>query len=112
MSAASRALLRAEQRRMAVVALVALVWALGIAAIGATEALAYLAPVMLLFALLALGRYPGEDAYARRVGGRARVRIARASRMPRWGGQAPALPRGGALLAAGLAGRAPPPAIG
>ena len=104
--------MRAEQRRMAVVALLALVWALGSAAIGATEALAYLAPVMLLLALLALGRYPGEDAYACHLGRGSRGPVARVPRVRRWRGPGPALPRGGALLAAGLAGRAPPSPVG
>lgn len=112
MSAAGRAFMRAEQRRMAVVALAALVWALGSAAMGAMEALGYLAPALLLLALLALGRYPGERAYARRLGRRSRARSRRAPRARRWRGALPALPRGGALVAAGLAGRAPPPRVG
>jgi hypothetical protein len=76
---------------------------------GLVEAIAYLVPVLLLLALVAGGRYPGERAYARRI---AHARVAR----PRRAGQArrrrpwlAELPRGGALLAAGLAGRAPPP---
>jgi hypothetical protein len=112
MSAGGTAFIRAEQRRMAVVALAALVWALGVAAIGATEALAYLAPTVLVLALLALGRYPGERAYARHLRGRSRARIVRVPRARRWRGALPALPRGGALVAAGLAGRAPPPRVG
>lgn len=112
MSAAGRAVIRAEQRRRAAVALAALLWALGSAAIGAAEALAYLTPALLLLALLALGWYPGERVYARRLGRRARTRSAGAPRVRRWRGALPALPRGGALVAAGLAGRAPPPRAG
>lgn len=77
---------------------------------GLFEVAAYLVPVLLLLAFVAGGRYPGERAYARRI---AHARVER----PRRAGVArrrrrlrvAELPRGGALLAAGLAGRAPPP---
>ena len=77
---------------------------------GVFEVVAYLVPVLLLLAFVAGGRYPGERAYARRLA-HARVKPpqragrARRRRRPRLA----ELPRGGALLAAGLAGRAPPP---
>jgi hypothetical protein len=67
-----------------------------------------LAPVLVLLCVLTLGRYPGERALRRRV---ARLRTVR-RRPPRAASRrrdAPALlPRGGALLASALAGRAPP----
>lgn len=100
--------LHAEQRRMAVMALVSCAWLLGAALIGTPEALGYLAPPLALIALLALGRYPGARVLERRL----RVRRATLTRRihrrtPRRA--APALlPRGGDLLATGLAGRAPP----
>jgi hypothetical protein len=104
--------MRREQRRMAVAALIACAWMLGVALVGAVDALGYLAPTLALLALLALGRYPGERAYVRRL---ARPRRARRRRPP------PAfshrlvrarLPRGGALLGAALAVRGPPPLAG
>jgi hypothetical protein len=77
---------------------------------GLIEAIAYLVPVLLLLALVAGGRYPGERAYARRVAHARVARPWRAARVHRrrrlWVVE---LPRGGALLASGLAGRAPPP---
>ena len=101
--------LQAEQRRMALMALVASVWLLGAATLGATDAVGYLAPALAVSALLVLGRYPGECALARRLGHRrrrARPRPVRAR--PRTLALSP-LPRGGALLAPALAGRSPPP---
>jgi hypothetical protein len=69
----------------------------------------YLVPLLLVVAPLIAGRYPGERALI------ARARIPRRQRRPR---PAPStrprtpprhlVPRGGALLAAALAGRAPP----
>ncbi|MBS1879935.1 MAG: YcnI family protein [Actinobacteria bacterium] len=75
------------------------------------SALFYLLPALLLLATLLLGRYPGERlllaaAFRRRppaaTAGPAAARLA-ASR--------PQLLRGGALLGAALAGRAPPPRL-
>jgi hypothetical protein len=73
------------------------------------ELLVSLAPLLAIALVLLLGRYPGERALRRRLG-RRRGR-------PRGAGAAPVplrhlrtrLPRGGALLAYALAGRAPPP---
>ena len=66
-----------------------------------------LLPVVLLLAALALGRYPGERVLRRALARRApRRRAPRAARCP-----APApflLARGGPLVGARLAGRAPP----
>jgi hypothetical protein len=73
---------------------------------GMADGLAYLAPALFVFLLLWLGRFPGEGAFLarirparlRRAGLRAAPRRARGTRMP----------RGGGLIAAALAGRAPP----
>jgi hypothetical protein len=67
-------------------------------------------PLLLLVAMLALGRYPGERALAR-------ARVARpARRRPPSSTARPAralltLVRGGLLVASSLAGRAPPAAV-
>jgi hypothetical protein len=99
--------LAAHQRRMVTLALAASVLLLAGSLLGVGEALAYLAPGAGLFMLLALGVYPGADAYERALK-RQNVRTPRprASRPRLRVGVA--LPRGGALLATGLAGRAPP----
>jgi uncharacterized protein YcnI len=74
------------------------------------SALFYLLPALLLLGALLLGRYPGERLLLAAAARRA-LRPARAARTtPRRGRPLPALlPRGSALLAAALAGRAPPP---
>jgi hypothetical protein len=73
------------------------------------SAVLYVLPALLLLAALLCGRYPGE-----------RLLVAAAAAVRRWarraGGSLPrprlidpvSLPRGGALLAVALAGRAPP----
>jgi hypothetical protein len=74
---------------------------------GAVIGLLYLAPALLLGLLLLGGRYPGERVLARPLQRRrpTRRRLARRllPRPPRRTG-----PRGGVLIAAGLAGRGPP----
>lgn len=105
------AVVRAEQRRMAFLALAASLWALGSAVLGVSEAFAYLTPALLIFALVASGRYPGERAFASRIVHRRVTRPRRAARTLRRRLPLRELPRGGALLAAGLAGRSPPPAL-
>jgi hypothetical protein len=74
---------------------------------GAVIGLLYLAPALLLGLLLLGGRYPGERILARPLRHRrlARRRPVRRllPRPPRRTG-----PRGGLLIAAGLAGRGPP----
>lgn len=103
-----RRVLEREQRRMAVVSLIAAVWVLGTALLGVPDALGYLAPALVLLALVALGRYPGEDAYTRRL----TAHVARPRPRAIALGWTPTVRarvvRGGALLASGLAGRAPP----
>jgi hypothetical protein len=101
--------LRAEQRRMALLALIASAWVLGAALLGGPEALGYLAPTLVLVGLLVLGRYPGERALARRA---ARPRALRPAPLLAPARARRILPRGGVLLASGLAGRAPPLPVG
>lgn len=77
--------------------------------LAALDVLAHVAPVLLLLALLMAGRYPGERAAVRRIPrGTARFRAGPPARVRRPRGPLVELPRGGALLPAGLAGRAPP----
>ena len=69
----------------------------------------YLLPALLLLATLLLGRYPGERlllAVARRRPPTIVAAEPPAFRLPLYRQR---LPRGGALLGAALAGRAPPP---
>lgn len=101
----AQAELHAEQRRLA---LLAVAWMLAVAVIGATDALGYLAPTLTILALLVLGRYPGERAYARRIARRVAPRKRRLPPAPRGRRVSIAPPRGGALIAARLGGRAPP----
>jgi hypothetical protein len=68
--------------------------------------LACMAPAILAFGLLGLGRYPGEGAIIKLAGGREPYRQSSTTR-PRWERRAH-LPRGGRLLACSLAGRGPP----
>ncbi len=74
---------------------------------GMATGLAYLGPGMFVFLLLWLGRYPGEKAILGFIR-TPRLRRARVS-AARCGPMRVGMPRGGALLAAALAGRAPPP---
>lgn len=79
-----------------------------LSAAGTAEGLVYLAPALLVLAILLLGLYPGEDALltvaGRRRAPRARPDDRRCLSVHTRSG------RGGRLLAAALAGRAPPPA--
>jgi hypothetical protein len=72
-----------------------------------TLTLAYLAPLLVLLVVLLLGRYPGERALRRRLERPRRPRVPAPAASHRTRVRR-GLPRGGALLAAGLAGRAPP----
>jgi hypothetical protein len=74
---------------------------------GVTEVLAYLGPAALVLLLLSLGHYPGEGVL---------LALGRPARPARAGPIGPRaervcalMPRGGGLLGAALAGRAPPP---
>ena len=72
------------------------------------ELLLLLAPAVVLFAALLLGRYPGEAAIAR---ARRTVRLPRPRAVARPRLETPCPPRGGRLVGAAIAAR-PPPACG
>ena len=88
-------------------AAIATVGLLGLQLFGVEPTLAYLAPLLLIAGLLLLGRFPGERALTRALARRQRRRPPSSAPVPR-----PRfdfrLPRGGALVAWALAGRAPP----
>jgi hypothetical protein len=98
---------REERNRLALLAF-AVAWSFAMALAGSTEALLYLAPALLLALPLAFGSYVGEELLSA-----ARSRSVAPRRRP---ADSPALPRpllalvprGGRLLAASLAERAPP----
>jgi hypothetical protein len=66
--------MRAEQRRAAAVALLTAVWLLGWTGVGVHDAHVYLAPAVVLLAVLVLGRYPGADLLTRRARRRSSAR--------------------------------------
>jgi hypothetical protein len=101
-----------EQRRLAALALAACAWLLGLELLGIEEAVAYMAPTLVLLVPLLLGRYPGERAIAAALDRRRHgaPRRPAASQRPRRTFRA-GVARGGALLAARLAGRAPPAGV-
>lgn len=88
------------------VAVLASVWLAHVP--GMSAGLAYLGPAVFAFVLLWLGRYPGESALLA-LGRRRRPRRAKRTRAGRRPLVNRRIPRGGELLATGLAGRAPPP---
>ncbi len=86
------------------------VWTLGMLVLGVSDALIYLAPALLILLPLLSGRYPGDEVLvraARRTRPRRR-RPAVAEPRQRRTPVAHLLPRGGRLVGAALAGRAPP----
>jgi hypothetical protein len=86
------------------------VWTLGMLVLGVSDALIYLAPALLILLPLLSGRYPGDEALvraARRTRPRRR-RVPAAVPRPAHSSIAELLPRGGRLVGAALAGRAPP----
>jgi hypothetical protein len=91
--------------------LVTAAWLLALAVLAPHQVLLFFAPALLLALPLALGRYPGEKLLGElrdHVAGRdSRKRALARVPMPR---RRPvvSIPRGGALLAAGLATRPPP----
>jgi hypothetical protein len=99
-----------SDRRSLAFAALTLAWLLGLELVGVEAAFAHLAPALLILLPLLGGRYPGDEALVR-----AAARRARARGRPR-GAAAPSrrrpphvvLPRGGRLVGAALAGRAPP----
>ncbi len=73
-------------------------------------AILWLAPALLILAVLSLGRYPGESILARLVRSPP-PRPRRAERRPPPVERRAPSPRGGELISTGLAGRAPPASI-
>jgi hypothetical protein len=100
--------LRAHRRRMTVLAVLTCLWFAGGALLGGAQALAYLTPLLVFLGLLLAGRYPGAEAFERRLARAAPARRVRRASRPSRPRPARLMPRGGVLLAAGLAGRAPP----
>jgi hypothetical protein len=97
-----------ERRSLAFAALTG-VWLLGLELLGVEAALAYLAPALLILLPLLGGRYPGDEALVRAAGRRARpARASLPGPVPRHRARDALLPRGGRLVGAALAGRAPP----
>jgi|GEM_PF-2378258 hypothetical protein len=103
--------IKRKQRNALLVGLVALVCVALARVPGVAISLAYLGPGIFVLLLLRLGGYPGERAILAWARSRSRSREpgrANHTRTPSTGSAA-RMPRGGALLAAALAGRAPPP---
>lgn len=101
-----------DRRLLLALAALAAAWALCAEAAGVSSGLWHLLPVLLVFAPLLAGRYPGEELFVRAVTRRRRP----APALSRGRAQLPrprraSLPRGGRLLGARLAGRAPPAAM-
>ncbi len=97
---------RAGRAKLALAGAGAALAVLALLATGAVEGVAYLAPALMVMSMLLLGRYPGE---------RVLVKASAAPRAPaRRPADRPCLSvhtrsgRSGRLLAAALAGRAPP----
>ncbi len=85
------------------------VWLLGLELLGVEAALAYLAPALLILLPLLGGRYPGDDALVRAAARRVPPPRRRPpATSPRRRPRGALLPRGGRLVGAALAGRAPP----
>jgi hypothetical protein len=86
------------------------VWTLGMLVLGVGDALIYLAPALLILLPLLTGRYPGDEVLVRasRRAGRRIRRASPAEPLRRHTRSTHLLPRGGRLVGAALAGRAPP----
>jgi len=86
-------------------------WVVGLAAIGSTDALLFLAPALLIAIPLMGGIYVGEELVAKLAGSRARRPRRAAASVSRPAGIASVWrPRGASLLAFALATRPPPAA--
>jgi len=86
-------------------------WVLLLAATGATEALLFMAPALLIAVPLVAGRYVGEELIARLAARRARrPRPRRAIALPA-PAKAPVFPPRGARLIAHSLAKRPPPAV-
>jgi hypothetical protein len=104
--------MRPDRRSTAGVALALTVcWTITLGVSGATDALFYLFPALLIFAPLVAGRYIGEELIAKLAARRDRPRPARAIAAPRRA-IARTLPRGTGLIAFSLAERPPPALLG
>lgn len=101
-----------SRRRSIAFAALTAVWLLGLEGLGIEAAVAYLAPALLILLPLVGGRYPGDRVLARAASRRSPPRRARRVPSARLRRSLPeaSLPRGGRLVGAALAGRAPPPA--
>jgi periplasmic copper chaperone A len=98
-----------SDRRSVAFAALTLVWLLGLELLGVEAALAYLAPALLILVPLLGGRYPGDEALVRVAGRRSSPTLRRpSSSRPRRRPAGALMPRGGRLVGAALAGRAPP----
>jgi hypothetical protein len=99
-----------SDRRSVAFAALSLVWLLGLELVGVSDAFAYLAPAALIFLPLLGGLYPGDEALVRAAARRTgtRWRPSAAAPPPRRRRSGALLPRGGRLVGAALAGRAPP----
>jgi hypothetical protein len=86
------------------------VWCLGVALLGSTQVLLFLAPVLLLALPLAFGRYLGETQLAQLRERRRQASTRRSTPEPAPASRRPfaILPRGGRLIATALATRPPP----
>jgi hypothetical protein len=84
------------------------VWTLAVGLTGSTDFLLYAAPALLIAFPLAFGRYVGEDAIARLKGLAPRRPRPAAALLARGVRREPRVRPGGLLIAASLAGRAPP----
>ena len=95
---------------MIALAAITAVWTLGMLALGVGDAFIYLAPALLILVPLLNGRYPGDDVLVRaaRRGRPQRRPPPRCDPPRRRARSAALLPRGGRLVGAALAGRAPP----
>jgi hypothetical protein len=102
-----------NDRRSLVFAALTCVWLAGLELLGVEAAVAYLAPALLILLPLIGGRYPGDEALvwaaARR---RRRPRTGSPVAVRRRRAREALLPRGGGLVGAALAGRAPPLPLG
>ena len=86
-------------------------WTLGLLLLGVGDVPVYLAPLLLILIPLLTGRYPGDEALvraARRLSRRGRRARPAPEPRPRRSPRTGLLPRGGRLVGAALAGRAPP----
>ncbi len=95
-----------RRRQTALVAVAILALLILVPVLGVDAELASLGPAVFAFLLLWMGRYPGEAALVAlaAAGGRRWPR----TRWPTRRRGAATMPRGGALIAGALAGRAPP----